>query len=216
MPQYLYLHGFASGPQSSKAQAFKRRFQQLGIPLLIPDLNQGDFSTLTLSRQIQQVSELVQANPEPTVLIGSSLGGLTAAWVAQQPQVQSYLTQLVLLAPAFQFLDQWLARLGPHQLDTWQTEGTMLVYHYAYQQSLPLHYSFITDAQGYDDQALTAEIPTLILHGINDQVIAIEASRAYAATRPWVTLVALPSDHALGDVEQALWQHTQHFLACFG
>ena len=213
MPQYLYLHGFASGPQSHKAQVFKRHFQQLGIPLVIPDLNQGDFSSLTLSRQIQQVSQLVQANPDSTVLIGSSLGGLTAAWVVQQPQVQGRVTQLVLLAPAFQFLAQWLARLGAAQLEAWRTQGTMAVYHYAYQQSLPLHYGFITDAQGYDDAALTAPIPTLILHGSHDQVIAIEASRTYAATRPWVTLVALPSDHALTDVEQDLWHHTQQFLA---
>ncbi len=213
MPQYLYLHGFASGPQSQKAQAFKRRFQQIGIPLIIPDLNQGDFSTLTLSRQIQQVSELVEANPGPTVLIGSSLGGLTAAWVAQQPQVQNYITKLVLLAPAFQFLDQWLTRLGKAQIEAWRTQGTMPVYHYAYQQPLPLQYSFITDAQDYNDTALTAPIPTLILHGTDDQVITIEASRVYTATRPWVRLVELPSDHALGDVKQALWQHTQHFLA---
>ncbi|MGF1568804.1 MAG: YqiA/YcfP family alpha/beta fold hydrolase [Nodosilinea sp.] len=212
MTQYVYLHGFASSPQSQKAQALWFRFQSLDISLTIPDLNQGDFTHLTLSRQIQQVSNLILAQPDDVVLIGSSLGGLTAAWVAEQPALPRRIDKLVLLAPAFQFLAQWLPRLGPDQLNAWRTTGTMPVYHYTAQQTLPLHYGFITDAQGYQDEALTAQIPTLILHGLHDQTIAIEASRAYAQARPWVRLIELPSDHALTDVEADIWQHTQKFL----
>lgn len=212
MPQYLYLHGFASSPQSAKAQAMRSRFTALGIDLAIPDLNQGGFSHLTLSRQIQQVSALILAQSEPTILIGSSLGGLTAAWVAQQPALTERIEKLVLLAPAFAFLAQWLPRLGPDQLEAWRSEGTLPVYHYSEQRTLPLHYNFITDAQGYDDNALDAEIPTLILHGTRDETISIEAGRAYAATRPWTKLIELPSDHALVDVEADIWQHTQKFL----
>ncbi|MEA5449516.1 YqiA/YcfP family alpha/beta fold hydrolase [Leptolyngbya sp. CCNP1308] len=212
MPQYLYLHGFASSPQSAKAQAMKARFATLGIPLRIPNLNQGDFAHLTLSRQIQQVSALILAQSEPTILIGSSLGGLTAAWVAQQPAISDRIEKLVLLAPAFQFLAQWLPRLGPEAIAAWRTEGTLSVYHYTEQRQIPLDYRFITDAQSYHDEDLRANIPTLILHGTHDETISIEASRAYAATRPWVHLVELPSDHALTDVEKEIWQHTQAFL----
>ncbi|TVQ14416.1 MAG: alpha/beta fold hydrolase [Leptolyngbya sp. DLM2.Bin27] len=212
MPQYLYLHGFASSPQSAKAQAMKTRLAALGIPLLVPDLNQGDFAHLTLSRQIQQVSALILSQDQPTVLIGSSLGGLTAAWVAQQATLTKRIEKLVLLAPAFQFLQQWLPRLGPETLASWRTEGTLPVYHYTEQRQLPLDYRFITDAQGYRDADLQANIPTLMLHGTHDETISIEASRAYAAPRPWVRLVELPSDHALTDVEPEIWQHTQGFL----
>ena len=212
MPQYLYLHGFASSPQSAKAQAMKTRLAALGIPLLIPDLNQGEFTQLTLSRQIQQVSALILSQSEPTVLIGSSLGGLTAAWVAQQVSITERIEKLVLLAPAFHFLKQWLPRLGPEALEAWRTEGTLSVYHYTEQRQLPLDYRFITDAQGYRDEDLRANIPTLILHGTDDETISIEASRAYAAPRPWVRLVELPSDHALTNVEPEIWQHTQVFL----
>ncbi|PSR17963.1 esterase, partial [filamentous cyanobacterium CCP3] len=207
-----YLHGFASSPRSAKAQAMKTRFATLGIPLIIPDLNQGDFAHLTLSRQIQQVSTLIESQTDATVLIGSSLGGLTAAWVAQQPAITERIEKLLLLAPAFDFLKQWLPRLGPNQLAAWSTEGTFPIYHFHEQRFLPLHYEFITDAQRYDDDALNATIPTLILHGLEDETIAIAASRAYAASRPWVRLVELPSDHALTDVEKDIWQHTQEFL----
>jgi len=212
MTQYLYLHGFASSPRSTKAQSMRARFAALGLPLTIPDLNQGDFTHLTLSRQIQQVSQMILSQPDSTVLIGSSLGGLTAAWVAQASPRQARIEKLVLLAPAFQFLAQWLPRLGQKQLDTWRTVGTLPVYHYTQRQTLPLHYGFITDAQGYDDAALQATIPTLILHGTHDETISIDASRAYGASRPWVHLVELPSDHALTDVEADIWQHSQAFL----
>ncbi|MBD1919027.1 MULTISPECIES: YqiA/YcfP family alpha/beta fold hydrolase [Cyanophyceae] len=212
MPQYLYLHGFASSPQSAKAQAMKARFAALGLDLIIPDLNQDDFAHLTLSRQIQQVSLLVLAQSEPTILIGSSLGGLTAAWVVQQAAITNRIEKLVLLAPAFDFLKQWLPRIGPDQLEAWRTEGTLPIYHYTEQRTLPLHYNFIIDAQSYSDDGLKAQIPTLILHGTNDETISIEASRAYAATRPSVRLVELFSDHALTDVEKDIWQHTQEFL----
>jgi predicted esterase YcpF (UPF0227 family) len=81
----IYLHGFGSGPKSTKATFFQRCLQQIGIPLQVPDLNQGQFSQLTLTRQIQQVSEhLAEYAYPPVTLIGSSLGGVVEAWVAEQ------------------------------------------------------------------------------------------------------------------------------------
>ncbi len=55
-------------------------------------------------------------------------------------------------------------------------------------------------------------MPTLILHGTADEVIPVQVSRDYAASRPWVRLVELDSDHALGNVEAEIWQETRTFL----
>ncbi|MBD0337529.1 MAG: alpha/beta fold hydrolase [Cyanobacteria bacterium Co-bin13] len=211
MTRYIYLHGFASGPQSMKAQTLQLHFQTLGLTLAVPDLNQGDFAHLTLSRQIQQVKALISPN-RPTVLIGSSFGGLTAAWLAEQPELRGQIERLVLMAPAFRFLEQWLPRLGDDQHQRWQRQGTLPVYHYGEQRQIPLHYSFITDAQTYDEHLLHQPIPTLILHGRQDEVISIQASRDYAAQRPWVKLIELESDHALGNVQTEIWQAIQQFL----
>lgn len=212
MTYFLYLHGFASGPQSYKAQVFRAQFASQGLSLAVPDLNQGGFTHLTLSRNIQQARHLILAQPEPTVIIGSSLGGLTAAWVAEQPELRGRIEKLVLLAPAFHFLAQWLPRLGTEKLTQWRKDGTLPIDHYAEGRPIPLDYGFVTDAQNYRDEDLTAAIPTLVLHGTQDEVIAIDASRAYAAARPWVKFVELPSDHALGNVETEIWQHTRQFL----
>lgn len=208
-PAYLYLHGFASSPQSAKARYLSDRFQSLSLPLTCPDLNQGDFFHLTLSRQLEQVSNLYPPKPTPVVMIGSSLGGLTAACLGERsPQVD----RLVLLAPAFGFLDHWLPKLGAEEVREWQRTGQRLVYHYALEQSVPLSYEFVTDAARYDARQLQRPIPTLILHGTQDEVIPIQSSRDYAASRPWVELIELESDHALGDEAQPqIWQAIQQF-----
>ena len=205
--EYLYLHGFASSPRSLKAQVLARRFAQLNLPLLIPDLNQGDFAHLTLTRQLHQVEALL--TDTPTTLIGSSLGGLTAAWLAERnPQID----RLVLLAPAFGFLDHWLPRLGEAQMQQWRSTGSLAVYHYSEQQKLPLRYEFVSDAAQYDEAKIQRPVPTLILHGLHDEVIPIESSRSFAH-RPWVSLIELDSDHALANVSAPIWQAIQIFCS---
>jgi len=49
MNRILYLHGFASGPSSSKARYFRGRLEAAGAHVEVPDLAAGDFEHLTLS-----------------------------------------------------------------------------------------------------------------------------------------------------------------------
>ncbi|MEH2237564.1 YqiA/YcfP family alpha/beta fold hydrolase [Nostoc sp.] len=214
---YIYLHGFASSPNSAKARHISDRFAQIQTKLKIPDLNAGDFSQLTITRQLTQVAAEFPDHPIPVTLIGSSLGGLTAAHLGQQNlQVQ----RLVLLAPAFGFLSHWLPKLGDEQIQRWQQEKSLMIYHYGEQRclttsrfasTLPLSYDFVTDAAQYQEKLLQRPIPTLILHGKKDEVIPIEASRDFARSRAWVELVELDSDHALGNVMEEIWQGIRLF-----
>jgi uncharacterized protein len=208
LSHYIYLHGFASSPRSTKAQDLSDRFRALNLSLQVPDLNQNNFTELTLTRQIQQVQALFPPEPEPVTLIGSSLGGLTAAWLGQQfPQVE----KLVLLAPAFQFLTHWSSRLGATQLQQWRETGYLSVYHYSEAKQLPLSYNFLLDTQHYDENKIQRPISTLILHGLHDDVIPIQASIDYANKRPWVKLIQLDSDHALTNVSHEIWSAIQSF-----
>lgn len=198
---FIYLHGFASSPRSAKAQDLRDRFQTLGIALITPDLNQPDFAQLTLSRQLEHIGAILPVD-QPATLIGSSFGGLTAAWLAER---YAQIERLILLAPAFRFLGQWLPRLGESTVQQWQAQNSMMVYHYAEQKMLPLNYGFVADAMQYDETQLRRSVPTLILHGIHDDVISIGASRDYAKARSWVRLIELNSDHALTDVSDEIW-----------
>ncbi|MCC5636725.1 alpha/beta fold hydrolase [Nostoc sp. CHAB 5844] len=206
--QYIYLHGFASGPKSTKAQAISDRFTKIQIPLNIADLNAGDFSQLTITRQINQVAAEFANNSEPVTLIGSSLGGLISAHLGQRyQQVQ----RLILLAPAFGFLSHWLPNLGDEAIQRWQQQKYLMVYHYGEGRSLPLSYDFVTDAEQYQEDRLQRPVPTLIIHGKQDEVIPITASRNFAKSRPWVELLELDSDHALGNVTAEIWQAIRRF-----
>lgn len=207
--RWIYLHGFASSPASTKAVYLRECLAALQISLEVPNLNQDDFSHLTITRQIAQIEAMLPESEESVTLIGSSLGGLTSAWLGQHhPQVQ----RLVLLAPAFGFLSHWLPTLTPAQRQQWQTEGYLPIYHYGEGRSLPLHYQFVEDARQYHQaEQLTRPIPTLILHGQQDETIPIQASREYANERAWVHLQELDSDHTLGNVMPGIWQTIQEF-----
>ena len=58
----VYLHGFASSPQSTKARFFAEKFARAGIPFAAPALDAGDFQNLTVSAQMQ----IVDAAASPT------------------------------------------------------------------------------------------------------------------------------------------------------
>lgn len=205
---YFYLHGFASGPRSTKAVYLSDRLSTLSIDLKIPDLNQGGFSNLTLTRQIYQVQAAFPPPSQAVTVIGSSFGGLTAAWVAQQqPQVQ----RLILLAPAFEFLSRWLSMLGEAQVKHWQAQTYLDFYHYSEQRQLPLNYQFVQDLAQYSDKQLQRPLPTLILHGTHDDIIPTKASRNFAAQRPWASLIELDSDHTLGNVQAKIWEAVKLF-----
>ena len=217
---YIYLHGFASSPDSAKAKYFRDRFWDLGIDLKTPDLNQKDFSGLTLTRQLNQIETEIlatQSSQSPAekvknlggvTIIGSSFGGLTAAWLAQR---QLSVKQIVLLAPAFQFISHWLRLLGQQQLEKWHSDKYLPVYHYGEQRYLPLHYQFVADMAQYPDEKLMRAVPTLILHGKHDTIIPIQASRNFAANRPWVQLMELEDDHSLGNVLAEMWEAIPKF-----
>lgn len=210
MSVYIYLHGFASSPRSSKANYLRDRFAEVNLKLTVLDLNQRDFSKLTLTRQIQQTINAFDDIQTPVTLIGSSFGGLTAAWVAEQKiQVQ----HLILLAPAFGFPHSWYAQLPPEQIEQWQESGYLSVYHYGENRQIPLHYQFLQDADNYPISGLKRSLPTLIIHGINDDVVPIEVSRNYVAKHSQARLLELDSDHGLNDVRERIWQETRSFCS---
>jgi uncharacterized protein len=205
---YIYLHGFASGPGSTKARYIQERCRRVGIELQVPDLNQDNFTDLTVSRQIAQVVDLFPKDGSPITLIGSSLGGWISTIIAQDyPEVN----RLILLAPAFNFLNHWLPKIGNQALSSWKQTGYLPIYHHAIKNLSPLHYNFITDARRYPLSQIDRVLPTLIIHGINDAVIPVSASRDFTIDRPWVELLEWDSDHQLTDTNAQIWQEICRF-----
>jgi pimeloyl-ACP methyl ester carboxylesterase len=207
--RYVYLHGFASGPGTQKGQYYRAQFAELGLSLILPDLNDGDFEHLTFTRQLAVIQRALGDSPEPVVLLGSSLGAVLAVLTAiQDKRIQ----KLVLLAPAFQFFSRWSASAPPDFLQAWQEMGYTEVFHHGYRRNCRLHYGILADVAQYDEEQLVRPIPTLIFHGTRDEVVPSAVSEKFCETRPWVELVLLNSDHQLTDVLEVLWQKTLAFL----
>ena len=200
----VYLHGFASSPNSGKAQFFRRKFAERGVPFEIPQLDEGRFESLTISGQLAVIARAV--GEQPAILIGSSLGGYLAALYASRNP--SRVERLVLLAPAFQFPRRWRERYSP---EDWKRDGSISVFHYGEGRERRLGYQFVEDAAQYEDEPVFSQ-PALILHGVRDPVVPSVISEAYAARHEKVKLVLMDSAHELTDVLDPLWMQISAYL----
>jgi pimeloyl-ACP methyl ester carboxylesterase len=201
----VYLHGFASGPQSGKAQFFRKRFEERGIAVEIPQLDQGDFEHITVSGMLGVIDGAVRG--EPVVLMGSSLGGyLAGLYAARNPNVE----RLILLAPAFQFPSRWRER-HQEQLAEWKRDGSLPFFHYGFGDERPLGYSFVEDSSKYEDQP-DFDQAALVIHGVHDTVVPIEVSRHFCSGHRNARLHEVDSGHELTDVLEQLWAQTALFL----
>jgi hypothetical protein len=103
----LYIHGFNSSARSFKAGLLRERMMQLGLgaDYACPDLSHRPRQAIT------QLEELISENPYPaTALVGSSLGGFYATWLAEK-----YGLKAVLVNPAVRPYELLQDFLGPQK-----------------------------------------------------------------------------------------------------
>jgi pimeloyl-ACP methyl ester carboxylesterase len=206
----VYLHGFASGPGSTKAQFFRGRLAALGVDLAIPDLA-PDFTHMTVTSQLGIVEALVAAGP--AVLLGSSLGGYLAALAAGRDPER--VRALVLFAPAFGFAQRWEERIGPDAYARWRARGTVEVFHYGLGRELPLGIGLLDDAQRWPEEP-DPSCPALVLAGRHDDAVPLPTVEAFAGRRPGRELVVYDAGHELTEVLEPMWERTRDFLARLG
>jgi hypothetical protein len=196
----IYLHGFASSAQSSKARFFAAKLRERGIDLLTPDFNEPEFSTLTISRMIEQVAALMDRHRGAVTLIGSSLGGFVAVQTALRHPER--IARLILLAPA---LDLRSGPPGDRSLAEWKRTNRLDVLHYAYGRVVPLEYTLYADAQSYDSLNASLDIPIQVFQGRRDTAVDPSTVERWAAARPNVALHLLDDDHQLGGSLDSIW-----------
>lgn len=207
MTPILYLHGFASSPDSRKARIFEQRFRAAGWDIQVPNLAEGGFRNLTLTGQLGVIERA--AAGRAVSLIGSSMGGyLAALYASRHPEVE----RLVLLAPAFGFARRWSESLGAERMKAWRRDGSISVMNYAEGAESPLGWQLMEDSSRYEEEPAILQ-PCLIYHGVHDVVVPVQASRAFARTRTGVELRELDSDHELADVVDEMWAGAREFLA---
>jgi uncharacterized protein len=214
-PRFLYLHGFASSPASAKGQAFQAHFAPRGLAIRRLDLRLPSLERLRLSAGIQATRDAIGGPIDRAVLIGSSLGGLTAARVAA---VDARACALILMAPAFCLAERWRARLGEADHRRWRETGWLEIDDHATKQRARVHYAFLEEATALDHTDggwPDVRVPTLILHGRQDEVVDISLSRTFAAGKPHVHLIELDDGHELTSTLPRILEEATTFLSPF-
>ncbi len=205
----LYLHGFASGPGSTKARAIAARFAALGVRVEVPDLTPGErgFESSTPASMLAVAERSLAAGPGPHAVIGSSLGGYLAALAASR---SADVQRLVLLAPAFRLAQRWLGRLAPAEVADWKAHGLEAMHH-ATGRPRRIAFGFIEDAARWPAFP-EVRVPTLCLAGRRDEVVPLEDVERFVAATPSARLVALDDGHELVASIDRIWEETRAFL----
>jgi hypothetical protein len=206
----LYLHGFGSSAQSSKARMFAERLAPYGIQIELPDFNEPSFETLTITRMIDQTAAAIHRGPGPVAVIGSSLGAFVAVHVAAR---HAAVDRLVLLAPALDFAQTRMRDLGDEGISAWRRTGRLDVFHHAFGRTMPIGYALYEDAALYDAFKLQLSLPILVFQGTRDTVVDPEVAQRFAETRTGITLRLLDDDHQLLGSLPVIWEETRAFLS---
>jgi pimeloyl-ACP methyl ester carboxylesterase len=206
----IYLHGFASSAQSGKATYLGQRLRERGLDVRIPDLNLPDFSTLTVTRMLEQTRALLDQAREPVTLVGSSLGGFVAVNAAAL--WPDRVKNLMLMAPALDFSSEGLGGPGGADVGDWKRAGRLDVFHFGYGRILPIHYGLYEDARRYDAMGASLAMPILVFQGRRDTAVDPATVEAWSRRRPNVELHMLDDDHQLSSSLSFIWERLASFL----
>ncbi|MGC3997815.1 MAG: YqiA/YcfP family alpha/beta fold hydrolase [Anaeromyxobacter sp.] len=206
----LYLHGFGSGPSSTKARFLTQRFAAAGVQVVAPDLTPGPdgFERSSPSSMLAVAERLLADAPPPHAIIGSSLGGYLAAVAASRdPSIE----KLVLMAPAFRLFERWSAKLTAAERETWRTQGRE-TWHFATNRNRRLGWQFHEDAAAYPAFP-EVRVPTLCIAGKRDDTIPLADVAAFVARTPTARLIEVDDGHELGDSLELIFEQARRFLA---
>lgn len=94
-PAVLYLHGFRSSPQSWKVRLLGEAMAERGLSQYFhcPALSHDPDAA------IAQAEAILSAHPGPFTLVGSSLGGFYATWLAEKHGLPAILINPAVVAP---------------------------------------------------------------------------------------------------------------------
>jgi len=180
----LYLHGFRSSPDSFKARLMADAMAQRGLAdaWACPQLPASPREAIDLAMGIAQRQLAGADSPRALTVIGSSLGGFYATWLAEQLGCKA-----VLLNPAVQAARDLATQVGEHHM---YHSNAPFVFRPEYVDELTaIHAPRITQPDRY-----------FLLAATGDEVLDWREMRDRYAGCP--QRIVQGSDHGLSDFEQ--------------
>ncbi len=148
----LYLHGFRSSPQSAKARLLAQRMHEQGCSddWACPELNVAPRTAIATATTVIDNWLKMGASTRQITIVGSSLGGFYATWLAEQ-----YDCRCVLLNPAITPWQDLHRYIGVQPL--WYSEGSVIVEAHHIEELLYFSVPSISNPQRYFLLAATGD-----------------------------------------------------------
>jgi pimeloyl-ACP methyl ester carboxylesterase len=183
-------HGFDTTKESQTHVRIAETLNKKGIATLRFDFfghgeSDGKFEDVTISEAmddaLQAIAFVKSRGFSKVALFGSSFGGMAALLAASK---QPGLKCLALKSPVSDYLGKLLADEDRINVEQWKKEG--FIWHETKRGKLRLNYSFFEDAEKVSgfEAANQIKVPTLIVHGDQDDVVPVEQSRKTASLIP--------------------------------
>ena len=120
-----------------------------------------------------------------------------------------------MLAPCLDFFNTslWKDQLESKELE-WLNNGSWLFHSHYYQRMVPIGAHFLKDMREHIATQKSIRIPTLVIHGMADDVVPLELSKQFSeANKNWAQLKVVQSDHRLennmSELFEILWNFFQ-------
>ncbi len=227
-PVGVFVHGFRSSCQGERSITLARHAAARDYPWLRFDLrghgaSDGKFADFRLSHAVTDLEAVLNwLGDREIVLVGSSMGGWLAVLAALQHPHQ--VRGLLLIAPAFNFIQYYFGALPAAELATWRKNGSRVFRDLYSGESFSLEFGIVEDAMRYDvlNAPVRLRCPVDVLHGERDEVIPAAVSREFCrlVSAPHMEVTIVPGgDHCLSEAApmmcrrvDRLWERTKVLL----
>jgi len=207
-PVGIYLHGFRSHCNGEKAvdiaqHAINMERSWLRFDLRGHGLSDGELCDQVISSGLSDLLLVIDAITDRSLILHASSMGCWISLLAALRR-RERISGMMLIAPAFNFVQNNLANLPKPVLEHWQAE-TYMSFPDAYgEEPYSLRYDIIDDAIPFDvlNSEVSLDIPVHIVHGENDPIIPIDNTEKFIsqARLPKLVFERIPGgEHRLTD-----------------
>ena len=211
--QVLFITGFLSKRWGNKSTALLNWCRERSWGFCCYDVrgfgdSEGSFTDYTLADWIADARAVLSMveDGRPIMIVGNSLGGWIAWLMAQE---FSEVDRLILIAPAFNMMGIRAMSISPERRQVWHSAGWLPWDDDPLHKDWPLSWKWVEESEAFWKTSFDRLRPvkTVILHGLQDQVIlpsgSLEFLRLLLAGDPAfpIELDLLHGDHRLSRPE---------------
>lgn len=183
--QILFITGLLSKRWGNKSTSLAQWCQEQTWGFCCYDVrgfgdSEGTFTDYTLSDWIEDARTVLRTivNGPPVTIVGNSLGGWIAWFMAQEFE---QVNRLILLAPAFNMMGVRARAISVERRHDWHSAGWMPWDDDPAHKDWPLSWKWVEESEAHWKTSFDRlrHVKTTILHGLQDTVILASGSKDF-------------------------------------